>query len=62
MNRPNDTVLNALYRYGLHVGMMTQVIDDCLDLKVDLAMKFGHCRSFVGHKRCTPGVSDYRSY
>ena len=37
MNRPNETVLTALYRYGLHVGMMTQIIDDCLDIRVDLA-------------------------
>ena len=29
-------MLNALHSYGLHVGMMTQILDDCVDLKTDL--------------------------
>ena len=29
-------ILNALHTYGLHVGMMTQILDDCVDLKTDL--------------------------
>lgn len=33
----SEEVLTALHRYGLHVGMMTQILDDCLDLKTDLA-------------------------
>jgi len=33
----DEVVLNALYKYGLHLGMMTQILDDCLDLKTDLA-------------------------
>ncbi len=33
----SEEVLAALHRYGLHVGMMTQILDDCLDLKTDLA-------------------------
>ncbi len=33
----SEEVLAALHRYGLHIGMMTQILDDCLDLKTDLA-------------------------
>jgi hypothetical protein len=33
----DEAVLDALYKYGLHLGMMTQILDDCLDLKTDLA-------------------------
>ena len=29
-------MLNALHEYGLHVGMMIQILDDCVDLKTDL--------------------------
>lgn len=33
----DDThILKALHAYGLHVGMMTQILDDCVDLKIDL--------------------------
>jgi hypothetical protein len=29
--------IRRLYQYGLHVGMMVQILDDCHDLRVDLA-------------------------
>jgi len=29
-------ILNVLHGYGLHVCMMTQILDDCVDLKTDL--------------------------
>ena len=34
---PDPDVLETLHTYGLHLGMMTQILDDCLDLKADLA-------------------------
>jgi hypothetical protein len=36
VKNPNDEVLNALYAFGLHLGMMTQIVDDCFDLEKDL--------------------------
>lgn len=30
---PTPTLLNALYQYGLNMGMMAQILDDCHDLK-----------------------------
>lgn len=33
----DKSVLDALHKYGLHLGMMTQILDDCADLKIDLA-------------------------
>lgn len=30
---PNPDLLNALYQYGLNMGMMAQILDDCHDLK-----------------------------
>jgi geranylgeranyl pyrophosphate synthase len=33
----DKSVLDALHQYGLHLGMMTQILDDCADLKIDLA-------------------------
>ena len=32
----NKAILDALHKYGLHLGMMTQILDDCLDLQTDL--------------------------
>ena len=33
----DQKILAALHKFGLHLGMMTQILDDCMDLKTDLA-------------------------
>ena len=33
----DKNITDSLHKFGLHLGMMTQILDDCVDLKADLA-------------------------
>jgi hypothetical protein len=36
-SKPDPALLDAVYTFGTHMGMMIQIVDDCEDIAIDLA-------------------------